>query len=130
MNGEIYLVEDDLDVLDYYRFLLAVEGYSVWGADTNGEAAVARFRDAPSRPDAVILDHRLPGCNGNTVAQQMLELDPEVCILYVTADDTGIQLARELGIQRLKRKPCDNNRLIRNLREGIEDRRRRLAEHR
>jgi len=130
MNGEVYLVEDDLDVLDYYRFLLTVEGYTVWGTDTDGETAIARFREAPSRPDAVILDHRLPGCNGNTVAQRMLELDPQVCIIYMTADDNGIQLARELGIQRLKRKPCDNNRLIRNLRDGIEHRRKRLAESR
>ncbi len=128
MKGEVFLVEDDLDVLDYYRFLLSVEGYAVWGADTNGEAAIARFREAKSRPDAVILDHRLPGCNGNTVAQQMLEIDPLVCILYVTADDAGIQLARELGIKRLKRKPCDNQRLINNLRDGIEDRRQHLAQ--
>lgn len=128
MKGEVFLVEDDLDVLDYYRFLLTVEGYSIWGADTNGESAIARFQAAETRPDAVILDHRLPGCNGNTVAQKMLELDPDVCILYVTADDLGMQQARELGIQRLKRKPCENERLIRNLRDGIEHRRKRLVE--
>jgi CheY-like chemotaxis protein len=127
LKGDIYLVEDDLDVLDYYRFLLAVEGFSVWAADTNGEAAITRFRATANRPDAVILDHRLPGCNGDVVARKMLELDPDVCILYITADDTGIQQAKELGIRRLKRKPCDNERLIRNLAEGIEDRRRRLA---
>ena len=128
MNGMVFLVEDDLDVLEYYRFLLSVEGYGVWGADTNGEAAIARFESAEHLPDAVILDHRLPGCNGDTVAQKMLELDPDVCILYVTADDVGIQQAKELGIQRLKRKPCDNDRLMRNLRDGIEQRRQRLTE--
>ncbi len=128
MSGEVFLVEDDLDVLDYYKFLLSVEGYSIWGADTNGEAAIARFETAATLPDAVILDHRLPGCNGNIVAQKMLELDPNVCILYVSADDVGLQLARELGIQRLKRKPCDNERLMRNLREGIEQRRQHLAD--
>lgn len=130
MMGKVFLVEDDLDVLDYYRFLLDVEGYTIWAADTNGEAAIARFRAADSLPDAVILDHRLPGCNGNTVAQEMIELDPDVCIIYVTADDAGLQMARELGIQRLKRKPCENERLMRNLKEGIEDRRHRLSAHR
>jgi CheY-like chemotaxis protein len=130
MKGKVFLVEDDLDVLDYYRFLLAVEGYTVWAADTNGEAAIVRFRESGSRPDAVILDHRLPGCNGDAVARDMIELDPDVCILYVTADDAGIRQAKELGIRRLKRKPCDNERLIRNLRDGIEDRRQRLVERR
>ncbi len=127
MKGGIFLVEDDLDVLEYYRFLLTVEGYDIWGADTDGEAAISRFQAAEQLPDAVILDHRLPGCNGDTVAMKLLERDPDVCIIYLTADDAGIQMAKEIGIQRLKRKPCDNERLIRNLREGIGERHRKLA---
>ena len=116
-----------MDVLDYYKFLLDAEGFEVWAADTNGNAAIERYRDATTRPDAVILDHRLPGCTGIEVATALFGMDPNVCIVFVSADDTGIEAARRLGIKRLKRKPCDNDRLIRNLASAIAERRERLS---
>ncbi|MFH2009421.1 MAG: response regulator [bacterium] len=127
MSGRVFLVEDDRDVLEYYEFLLVTEGFTIWASETNGRAAIARFREADTHPDAVILDHRLPGCNGDEVARALLAVDPAVRILYVTADDQGIEAARALGIRRLKRKPCSNERLLRNLEDAILERRRQLA---
>ena len=122
MTGSVFLVEDDLDVLEYYEFLLESEGFEVWAADTNGEAAIARYRAASSRPDAIILDHRLPGCTGLVVAEELLRLDPDVAIVFVTADDSAIEAARSLGIQRLNRKPCDNGQLVQSLRSAVVER--------
>jgi CheY-like chemotaxis protein len=128
MTGSVFVVEDDRDVLEYYEFLLLAEGFSVWAADTNGEAAIARFKQARDRPDVVILDHRLPGCTGLTVARELLAVDPAAVIVFVTADDVALESARSLGIRRLKRKPCDNQRLLRNLHSAVAERRERLAE--
>jgi CheY-like chemotaxis protein len=126
MRGSIFVVEDDRDVLDYYEFLLRAEGFSVWAAETSGEAAIERYRRAGESPDAVILDHRLPGCTGLTVAQELLVVDPDVMIVFVTADDVALESARSLGIRRLKRKPCDNQRLLRNLHSAVAERRERI----
>jgi CheY-like chemotaxis protein len=126
VRGTVWLVEDDLDVLDYYRFLLTLEGYEVWAADTNGAAALERYRGSTHLPDAVILDHRMPGCTGLELAVQLRELDPDVAIIFLTADDAAIDAARRLGFKRLKCKPCDSLRLLRNLEEAIAERKARL----
>ena len=131
MNGSVFVVEDDRDVLDFYLFLLEAEGFTVWNTATNGETAIDLFRGAvdfsTDLPDVVMLDHRLPGCTGLDVARAITQMDPDVSIVFVTADENAIEAARAMGIRRLKRKPCDNDRLIRNLRGAAQDRAERLA---
>jgi CheY-like chemotaxis protein len=127
MRGDVFLVEDDLDVLEYYRFFLLVEGFSVWAEDTNGLRAIERYRAATRWPDTIILDHRLPGCNGLTVAREVLRLDPDVPIIFLTADSEALESGRTMGLRRLKPKPCDNQRLLRNLLDAVAERRARRA---
>lgn len=131
MNSSVFVVEDDRDVLDFYLFLLEAEGFAVWNTAVNGETAIDLYRnaidDSTDLPDVVMLDHRLPGCTGLDVARAITRMDPEVVIVFVTADDHAIEAARAIGIHRLKRKPCDNDRLIRNLHGAARERGERLA---
>ena len=127
MRGDVFLVEDDLDVLEYYRFFLLLEGFTVWAEETNGLRAIERYRQATHRPDVIILDHRLPGCNGLTVAREILRLDPDVPIIFLTADSEALERARTLGLRRLKPKPCDNQRLLSNLIGAVAERRARAV---
>lgn len=121
-KGEVLLVEDDVDLLSFYELFLGISGFRVWGSVTTGEAAVERYRNASSFPDVVILDHRLPGKNGIQIASQILELDPKACIILCTADGNALEDALRVGIRRFKRKPFDNEALLKNVQDAVAER--------
>lgn len=126
----VLLVEDDRDLLSFYRFLLELEGFTVLAAVPSGEAALAYLRGAAGPPDVVLLDHRLPGVTGLEVARAVLAIDPEAAIVIATADDSVRDAAVALGIWRFIAKPFDNERLVRCLREAAIDRARRVGARR
>jgi DNA-binding response OmpR family regulator len=125
VRGSVLLVEDDLDLLGYYELLLQLEGFRVWDACPTGEAALAHLRQSTERPDAVVLDHRLPGMSGLDVAREILALDPHASIVFATADESAREQARVLGIRWLRSKPFDADLLVRDLEEATEERARR-----
>lgn len=127
MKGNVFIVEDDQDLLGFYKILLKLKGFNLWGAATNGEAAIEAFRNRESDPDVIILDYRLPGCSGLEVAREILALDPAMSIIFCTADYSILDDVRQLGISRFKKKPFPNEMLIQNVEEAIAERRGRPA---
>lgn len=76
----ILIVEDDPDIRDGVRILLAGEGYSILEAE-NGPAALQIFSDTV---DLVILDIMMPGMSGLRVCEE-LRRKSTVPILFLTA---------------------------------------------
>jgi len=78
-NGHILVMDDEPTILKVTEKLLSMMGYTV-GTATNGEEAVARYREAmdAGHPfDAVILDLTVPaGMGGKEAVQQILRIDP------------------------------------------------------
>ena len=68
----VLVVEDEADHLAAVRLTLRLAGYEVWEAVT-GEAARELLEDR--RPDAVLLDVRLPGIDGLAVLAAMRATD-------------------------------------------------------
>ena len=121
MRGRIFVVEDDLDVVEYYCLMLAAGQMELWGRASTGEEAVRLYFATEEPPDVVLLDHRIPGCTGIEVARTIRERDPLAVFVLVTADDSAIEVARALGIKRLKRKPVSHANLLRNLSDAIDE---------
>lgn len=70
MSTKVVLIDDDRHVLDVVSMMLARRRYSVV-AVRDGRAAVARIRE--EMPDLILLDIILPGIDGTTIAQQVLD---------------------------------------------------------
>ena len=84
MGGmRILVVDDEPAVRDSLRRALELEGYEVELA-ADGEAALARLQ-APSHPDAVVLDILMPGIDGLEVCRRMRSAGDEVPVLMLTA---------------------------------------------
>lgn len=66
--GEVLVVDDTADSLDYMCELLRTEGYSVRAAP-NGELALWTAQAKP--PDLILLDIRMPGMDGYEVCRQL-----------------------------------------------------------
>ena len=93
----IFIVEDEEDILELLRYNLVREGYSV-SAAVNGEDAVKAIIRKP--PDLILLDLMLPGMAGLDVCRT-LKKDPKTAgipIIMVTAKGgegdvvTGLEL--------------------------------------
>jgi len=109
----VLVVEDDPDVADSLRGILEAHGYSVMAAGDGGEAvrrAVAR------RPDALLLDLRLPGMGGvaayRELARRGVELPTVVLSAYLEDERDSLCQIGALADDQILDKPVDAARLL------------------
>ena len=94
----IFVVEDEEDILDLIRHHLTKEGFAVSTATNGMEAVKAIQRKAP---DLILLDLMLPGLEGLEVCRMLKKNDKTdgIPILMVTAKDeeSDVVAGLELG---------------------------------
>lgn len=81
---KILVVDDDNNIIRYYREELEDEGHEVIIADT-GKKALERFEK--ENPDIVTLDVLMPDIDGISLLRQMKEQRPKIPIIMSTAYD-------------------------------------------
>jgi len=113
----IFIVEDEEDILEILKFHLSHEGYAV-AAARNGEEAVNDI--LRKIPDLVILDLMLPGLDGLEVCRA-LKKDPKTAsipIIMVTAkgEESDVVAGLELGADDYIAKPFSMKVLIARVR--------------
>lgn len=107
------LVVDDDET--FRRMLVAVlddEGFDVLGAATDGLEGVALARSL--RPDAIMLDVRMPGVDGLAAGRQIRDADPAVRLVFLSAydDQTLKREAEALGATDFLVKGCRLSELV------------------
>lgn len=85
MAEKVLLIDDDASLRRVVEFTLEEAGYKVLTA-TNGEEGLQLFRQA--KPALVITDVQMPGISGYQVLEQVLQIDPQVLVIIVTAFST------------------------------------------
>lgn len=116
----VFVVEDEEDILDLIRHHLTKEGFVVASA-TDGLDAVKAIMRKP--PDLILLDLMLPGLDGLEVCRQ-LKKDPKtagVPILMVTAKDeeSDVVAGLELGADDYIVKPFRMKELVARVRTAL-----------
>jgi CheY-like chemotaxis protein len=81
-NRLILCVDDEAIGLSVRKMTLESDGYRVLTAE-NGPDGLAIF--SAEKVDLVILDYKMPGMNGDVVAERMKRLKPSVPILLLSA---------------------------------------------
>jgi two-component system phosphate regulon response regulator OmpR len=111
--GSVLIVEDDRAVRDMVAEYLASHGYAVQQAD-DGTAMRAEIERHP--PDVVLLDVRLPGEDGLTLARYLRERY-DLGIIMVTAAGEVIDrvVGLEIGADDYVTKPFDPRELLARL---------------
>jgi two-component system OmpR family response regulator len=78
------VVDDEQSLAEVLASVLRLEGWTAQTANT-GASAITVARDF--RPEVVVLDVMLPDMSGLEVLSRLRELDPAVCVLFLTARD-------------------------------------------
>jgi two-component system chemotaxis response regulator CheY len=118
MRGMVLVVDDDEGVRAVMATALEDDGWSVTTAE-NGRRALDALRE--SRPEAIILDLRMPVMDGVTFAQQYREFpEPRAPLILISATVTHAAI-QETGAVTGLRKPVDLDVLLDTVREHATD---------
>lgn len=82
----VFIVDDERLARDRLKRLIdKADGYSVLGEAENGEIAISLIPEL--NPDIVLLDIRMPGKDGLSVAEFLFDLEQTPAIIFCTAYD-------------------------------------------
>ena len=118
-QGSILVVDDEPHVSELLQEFFVELGYSVDVASTGDEA----FRRAESRrPDAVILDMRLPDTTGDQLLRRLRTLDDSLPIVMLSgdADDEVARRILAAGATQYLCKPFDFDVLQRTISGAVD----------
>ena len=117
----LVIVEDDADIRDLLRIVLARDGRLVAGrAFDNAEDAVAAVRH--DCPDAILCDVGLPGMSGLEALPLLRAACPTGVIVMYTANPEGSQDAMTSGADAVVGKDTVPTRLVEQVVELLERR--------
>src|SRR3954471_5735133 len=109
-NGRVLIVEDDREIREMVAEYLGDKGYEVHQAESGSDMREAVEAELP---DAVLLDIRLPGEDGLTLARFLRERY-DVGIIMVTASGDVVDrvVGLEVGADDYIAKPFDPRELL------------------
>jgi CheY-like chemotaxis protein len=90
--GSLLVIDDEAEVVDLLRDYFQEQGYSVMSAVNGRDALVLA---SLTRPDAVILDIRMPEMPGPDVLRELRARDASIAVVMLSGTDDE-DLAREL----------------------------------
>lgn len=102
----VLVFDDDLDLLDIFKFLFEDKGWKVHTANNCGDVA-NKVREVA--PDIILMDNWIPP-TGGIVATQTLKTDDQlkiIPVIYVSANNDIKDLAAKAGADAYLPKPFD-----------------------
>ncbi len=117
-NPKILIVDDEKGMCFVLANLLEKENYDIITASNGGAGIDLAQRE---KPDAVIMDIRMPQIDGISAMNRMKEIDNVLPVILITAYgniDSAVQ-AVKLGAYDYITKPFDNQKVIITLRNAL-----------
>ena len=115
----IFLIDDDIPLRNIYKELLELKGYDVIASASNGKEALEIFKSLPKKPDAIIMDHRMPIMSGLEATQEILKISEDSIIIFASADESVKNSALSMGAMSFKVKPFTYKELISNIDKAL-----------
>ena len=112
----VLVVEDEPAVREGISVFLRQQGYTVLSADSGEQALLISGRYA-STIDLLITDLALPRMSGRELSQKLIELRPEVKVIYMSGNADDIN-GRE-HVKALLQKPFSLTKLAQTMREVL-----------
>lgn len=109
--GRVFVVDDQDFIRELYKDVFESRGFTVFSA-RSGEEAVRIFQGMKSKPDAIIMDHRMQGKDGIQTTKEILRMAPGLPIIFSSADESVREQALEAGAVSFWAKPFPVSLLV------------------
>ena len=122
MKPRVLVIDDEPDIRKTLKMTLEYEGYEVTTA-SSGNEGLERAR--AERPDAILLDIKMPGLDGLEVLERLKALSVDAAVLMISGhgDIADAMRATRLGAIDFLEKPLEQERLSIAIRNALEQRR-------
>ena len=116
----ILIVDDEQDILNLFVKMFSLSGFEVKGTAINGEEAIKMFKSLKNHNiDVILMDHRMPVKNGIDATKEILEIDPNIKVVFVSADSSIKDEALAIGAVKFVEKPAKMKLLIEEVKEVL-----------
>ena len=117
-GSRILIIDDEAAIRESLEALLTLEGFDVTLA-FDGSSGLDRL--ARERFDLLLLDLALPGESGIDLLPRILDTQPELPVIMITAYGTvgNVVDAIRAGAENFTQKPWDNEKLLADIRAAI-----------
>jgi DNA-binding NtrC family response regulator len=117
-EGSILIIDDEPAIRESLETLLEMEGYQVRTA-FSAQDGLTRINEQTF--DLVLLDLALPDRNGLDLLQELIDHDPHLSVMMITAYGTVENAVRAMqaGAVNFVQKPWDNEKLLADIRAAV-----------
>ena len=112
MSYGVFIVDDEEFIHQLYKDILEFHGLSVVGHAYDGDEAVDIYKDLLTKPDVILMDHRMPKRDGVDATIEIKRIDPGVKVIFASADSTVKERAIQAGADSFLIKPFKIQDLI------------------
>ncbi len=126
-KARIMVVDDEVGMCEFLRYLLEGEGYQVDYANSGIEALQKLKGKTPAESFQLVLaDIRMPGMDGLELLRNVKEIDPNIVFVVMTGFaslETAIKVIKYDGYDYLVKPFDDTDKILAVIEKGLSDRR-------
>jgi two-component system chemotaxis response regulator CheY len=115
----IAIVEDEKALVTVYERVFAKNNITVCFVAFDGREALKKFIECTPKPHVLLMDHRLPGMSGIEVTREILRLDPEAKIVFLSADVGVKDEALKAGAVTFLKKPASISDILKAVKNAL-----------
>jgi len=122
MKPRLLVIDDEPDIRKTLKMTLEYEGFEIFTASSGNEGLERARLD---RPDAILLDIKMPGLDGLEVLERLKAQSVDAAVLMISGhgDIADAVKATRLGAVDFLEKPLEQERLSLAIRNALEQRR-------
>lgn len=118
-QGLVLIADDDSDFRLAVAEVLTAEGFAIVTASTGRQVVDVALE---SKPDVVLLDHRMPEMSGMDACRSLRKRGYEGPVILMTAGEDIDAMSRALGTKYQLEKPFDVDDLVVLVRRAVAER--------
>ncbi len=115
----IFIVDDEPMLHELYGAILETGGHEIVANAYNGDEAVEIFKGMGDPPAVIIMDHRMPNKNGVETTKEILKINPNIKIIFASADTAVRNDALNSGACSFLSKPFAMSDLLAGIEEVV-----------
>ena len=102
---KVLLVDDDKYLQTVYKTLFSVGNFEITAQAFDGVQAIEKYSELDPKPDVVLMDQRMPRMDGITATKELLLMNPEIKVVFLSADAESKNNAFKAGALAFLSKP-------------------------